>query len=177
MFLVLRSGVEPRSLSNAVGEQVRSVDKDIPVYLVRTMDDLLSASVAQPRLNLALLAIFASLAVLLAAIGIYGVNSYGVTQRMHELGIRMALGARPRDVMNMVLGQGMRLALVGIGAGLLFAFVLTRLMAAMIFGISTHDLGTFAVVTLFLVFVAAVACWIPARRATRVNPMVALRHE
>ena len=177
MFLVLRSGVEPRSLSNAIGEQVRSVDKNIPVYLVRTMDDLLSASVAQPRLNLALLAIFAGLAVLLAAIGIYGVISYGVTQRMHELGIRMALGARPRDVMNMVLGQGMRLALIGIAAGLLFAFVLTRLMAAMIFGISTHDLGTFASVTLFLVFVAAVACWIPARRATRVNPMVALRHE
>ena len=177
MFLTVRASVEPGSLSNAIRDQVRSVDRDLPVFGVQTMEDLVSASVAQPRLNLALLAIFAAVAVLLAAVGIYGVIAYSVTQRMHEIGIRMALGAQPRDVLLMVLGQGMRLALAGIAVGLLFAFFLTRLMAAMIFGVSTHDAGTFAAVTALLALVAALAIWIPARRATHVDPMIALRYE
>jgi putative ABC transport system permease protein len=145
--------------------------------MVRPMDDLIAESVAQPRLSLVLLGIFAGLAVLLAAVGIYGVMAYSVTQRTHEIGIRIALGAQPGDVLRNIVAHGLSLAAAGIAAGLVFAFILTRLMENMLFGVSAHDPGTFLVVAVLFGVVAGIASWIPARRATRVDPLHALRYE
>src|SRR5262249_25808730 len=177
MTAVIKSRVEPASLTAAVRGQLASLDPHQPIYNIRTMEQIRDESVATEKLKLTLLILFPSVALALALVGIYGVMSYAVTQRTHEIGIRVALGAQRRDVLRLVVGQGMFLAALGAGIGLAFAFGLTRLMSALLFGVRPTDLLTFTTVTTLLVAVALVACWIPARRATRVDPMIALRCE
>jgi putative ABC transport system permease protein len=177
MTLVARTSGNPKALISAVKAQIQSVDSTIPVANIRTMDDVVGESVREPRFTTVLLGTFAALALVLAAIGLYGVISYAVTQRQHELGIRMALGARRTDVWRMVIGEGMALAGLGAGIGLVAALLLTRFLATLVFDVSTYDLATFTVVPLLICAVALLACYIPARRATRVDPMVALRYE
>jgi predicted permease len=177
MTVVLKAAGDPNQLIAAVRQQVKAVDSDQPIYSVRTMDEIRAESVAPERLNLTLLSIFAGIALVLAIVGIYGVMSYSVTQRTHEIGIRMAIGAQPRDVFRMVIGQGMMLALIGVGIGLVGAFALTRLMATMLFGVEPTDPATFAAIAVLLTAVALVACYLPGRRATRVDPVVSLRYE
>jgi putative ABC transport system permease protein len=177
MTLVLRASVEPLSLVSAVRKQVSDLDKDLPLYGVQTMDDILSEEVATQRFNAGALAGFAGLAALLAAVGIYGVMAYAVAQRTREIGVRMALGARPENVLNMVLGQGLRLALIGVALGIGASLALTRLMSSLLFGVKPSDPVTFVGVAAGLTVVALAACWIPARRATMVDPVIALRYE
>jgi putative ABC transport system permease protein len=177
MFLVVRSESEPASLAAAVRGVVRELDRDQPVYGVATMEQLLSRSIAPRRFNMTLLTVFAALALALAGMGIYGVMSYAVTERTREIGIRMALGAQAGDALKLVIRQGMRLALVGVALGLMGAFALTRLMENLLFEVKATDRLTFIVISVLMTSVALVACWIPARRATKVDPMVALRCE
>ena len=158
-------------------EQVKAVDTDQPVYNIRSMNEIRAESVAPERLNLTLMSIFAGIALVLAIVGIYGVMSYSVTQRTHEIGIRMAIGAQPRDVFSMVMRQGMLLALIGVAFGLVGAFGLTRLMATMLFDVKPTDPVTFACIAILLTGVALLACYIPGRRATKVDPVVSLRYE
>ena len=175
--VILKATGDPNTLLRSAREQVRAIDADQPIYNIRSMNDIRAESVAPERLNLTLLSIFAGIALVLAIVGIYGVMSYSVTQRTHEIGIRLAIGAQPRDVFRMILGHGMMLTLVGIGAGLLGAFGLTRLMATMLFGVKPTDPATFAGVALLLILVALIACYIPGRRATKVDPVNSLRYE
>jgi putative ABC transport system permease protein len=177
MYLVVRTTNEPSSMAAMVRSAIQSVDKDQPVYRVMTMETLLNESVAQRRFSMLLLTLFAVVAVVLAIVGLYGVMSYGVSQRTHEIGIRMALGAQARDVLRMVVGQGLLLALIGVGIGLVAALLLTRVMSSLLFGVSATDPFMFASIPLILAVVALLACYIPARRATKVDPMVALRYE
>ncbi len=177
MRLVVRTDVEPLSLVTAIKETVRSLDKDMPFAQVATLEQLLAKSVAHRRLSLSLLGVLALIALAMAAAGIYSVMSYTVTMRTHELGVRVALGAQAADVMKLVVGQGIRLALAGIAAGLLASFALTRLMTNLLYGISATDPLTFIAVAAALVVVALVACFVPARRAMKVDPMVALRRD
>jgi putative ABC transport system permease protein len=177
MTVVLKASGDPNQLIAAVRLQVKALDPDQPIYSVRTMYEIRAESVAPERLNLTLLSIFAGIALVLAIVGIYGVMSYSVTQRTHEIGIRMAIGAQPRDVFRMVIGQGMMLALIGVGLGLIGAFLLTRLMATMLFGVEPTDPATFAAIAVLLTSVALVACYVPGRRATKVDPVVSLRYE
>jgi putative ABC transport system permease protein len=177
MYVVVRTATEPASLGNAVRAAIQSVDKEMPVFKVTTMERMVSDSMAQRRFALLLFGVFAAVALLLAAVGLYGLMSYSVTQRTHEIGIRMALGAQGPDVMKMVVRQGMALAGVGLGIGLVAAFGLTRLMKALLFGVSATDPLVFTVIALVLGGVAALASFVPARRATKVDPMVALRYE
>lgn len=177
MTVIVKGAGDPSQLIAAVRQQVKAIDPDQPIYSVRTMDDIRAESVAPERLNLTLLSIFAGIALVLAVVGIYGVMSYTVTQRTHEIGIRMAIGAQPRDVFRMVIGQGMMLALIGVGCGLIGAFGLTRLMASMLFGVEPTDPMTFAAIAVLLTGVALVACYVPGRRATKVDPVVSLRYE
>jgi putative ABC transport system permease protein len=177
MSLVLRTDLDPLSLVPAVRKQVAELDRNLPLYAVQTMDDILSADVASQRFNATALAAFAGLAVLLAAVGIYGVMAYAVGQRTHEIGVRLALGAEQGSVLRMVLGQGLRLALLGVVIGLAGAFAFTRVMRSLLFEIRPTDPVTFAVVTVAFLLVALTACWIPARRATRVDPVITLRYE
>jgi predicted permease len=177
MTLAVRTSLDAASVSSAIREQVSAVDKGLPVYNIATMDQLVSNSVAQPRLNLSLLVAFAALALGLAAVGVYGVMAVAVTERTHEFGIRLALGASPDDVLKQVILEGGRLAALGLALGVIAALVLTRLMASLLFGVKPSDPLTLGLAAALLAFVALAACYIPARRATRVDPMVALRYE
>ncbi|HKQ77149.1 MAG TPA: ABC transporter permease [Blastocatellia bacterium] len=177
MSLAVRADAEPSALISAVRNAVREIDPAQPVFNVKTMETVVSDSVSDRRLNMLLLGIFASVALTLAVIGIYSVMSYAVSQHTREIGIRMALGARPIDVLNLVLGQGMGLTLVGVGVGVAGAFGLTRLMATLLYGVRPTDPLTFTVVSALLVIVALLACYVPARRATKVDPLVALRND
>jgi len=177
MSLAIHAAYDPRMLANAVEREVRALDPDQPVYLVRTMRELMSESVARRRLSMLLLAVFAGVALLLASIGIYGVMSYTVAQRSHEVGIRMALGAGRADVVRLVLGQSLRLTLSGILAGLLGSWSLTRFLSTLLFDTGATDPLTFGAVALILAMVAVAASLIPAWRATVVDPMSALRQE
>jgi len=175
MTLVARTDGAPLSFVAAVRSQVQAIDKDQPISNVRTMEERLASTVSQRRFNLILLAIFACLALSLAAIGIYGVMSYLVAQRTHEIGVRMALGAQTGDVLRLVIRQGMALTLAGVLIGLITAFGLTRMLRNLLFDLSATDPLTFVGVAALLALVALLACYIPARRATKVDPLVALR--
>jgi putative ABC transport system permease protein len=178
MSLVVRTSVaEPRSLAAAVSREVWALDRDLPVARVATMEELMSRSVAQPRFRTLLVAVFSCVALLLAAVGVYGVMSYAVVRRTHEIGVRVALGAQVRDVLRLVVGHGLRLVLAGIGLGLAGALLLTRVMEGLLYGVSAADPLTYAGIAVLLAAVALLASYIPARRATKVDPMVALRYE
>ncbi|HEX7315085.1 MAG TPA: ABC transporter permease [Pyrinomonadaceae bacterium] len=177
MTFVARTSGEPLSIAPALRRELAAIDKDLPLYNVRTMEQVMSESVARRRFQMVLIAAFAGVGLLLAAVGIYGVISYSVAQRRHEIGVRMALGARAADILRLVVGQGLGLTLLGVGCGLVVAFVLTRVMASLLYGVSATDPLTFACVSLALLGVALLACLVPARRATKVDPMIALRYE
>jgi putative ABC transport system permease protein len=177
MYLVARTTTDPNSLVASVLGVVRDLDKDLPLPRAQTMESYLAASIAERRSNMLLLGVFATIAMILAGVGIYGVISYSVAQRTHEIGVRVALGAQSRDVIALVVGSGMKLALMGVAIGLGGAVALTRWMQSLLFGVTPTDAVTFAVVSVALMIVAFVACYLPARRATKVDPMVALREE
>jgi putative ABC transport system permease protein len=175
--LVVRTSVDPMSLAMPLRNAVWAVDKDQPVSNIRSMEEIVSAAMARQRFSTMLLGIFAALALLLAAVGIYGVMSYSVAQRTREIGIRLALGAQRRDVLRMTMGHGLRLVSLGVGIGLVAAFILTRVMASLLFGVDATDPTTFVVIPLILMSVALLASYIPALRATKVDPMVALHYQ
>jgi putative ABC transport system permease protein len=177
MTVVVKTASDPMGIVSAARQQVLEIDPNQPVYNVNTMEQLRADSIAPDRLTLMLLGSFAAVALILAGVGIYGVMAYSVTQRTHEIGIRMALGARQGDVLGMVIRQGMKLAVVGVAIGLGGAWVATRLMSSLLFGVSATDPVTFAVISVILTGVALGACFVPARRATKVDPMIALRYE
>ena len=175
--LVVKTDVEPASMAAAVRKAVWEIDKDQPVSNIKTMEEILAESIARQRFSMLLLGVFAGVALLLAAVGIYGVMSYSVAQRTHEIGIRMALGAQTGAVLKLAVGYGLKLVVAGVLIGLLAAFALTRLMSTLLFGVTPTDPATFVLISLLLVGVAAVASYIPARRATKVDPLIALRYE
>jgi putative ABC transport system permease protein len=175
--LAIRTTLDPTTLVPALREAVRAVDPDQPISHVTTMAELLGEETAQRRMGMILLATFAGLAVLLASLGIYGVLAYFVVQHTGEIGVRLALGASPGNILLLVLRKGMNLALLGVALGLVAAFALTRLMTSLLFGVRAADPLTFAAVSIVLALVALAACWIPARRAARTDPLVALRYE
>jgi predicted permease len=177
LSLVVRAKSDPRGIATAVRDQVWSIDPGQPVSHIRTMDQMLDGMMAQRRLNMVLFALFGAVALVLAAVGVYGVISYSVTQRTHEIGIRMALGAGRADVLKLIVRNGMTLVLIGVGLGLIAAFALTRLMTTLLFEVSATDLATFAAISGILSAVGLAACFVPALRAIKVDPMVALRYE
>ncbi|MGH9938693.1 MAG: FtsX-like permease family protein, partial [Blastocatellia bacterium] len=176
LSIVVRGRNQPQALIPAMRAAVEALRPDVPLRF-RTLDQVFSSSLDGRRFILALFGVFAAVALLIGASGVYGVMVYAVTQRTHEIGIRMALGARGSDVLRLALGQGMRLAMTGAALGLLAAFALTRLMKGLLFGVEATDPLTFTVIALLLMVVALLACWIPARRATKVDPLASLRHD
>jgi predicted permease len=177
MNFAVRITGDPDSIAAAIRNQVTAMDKDQPIANIRTMENIVADSVSRQRFSALLFTLFAGVALILAAVGIYGVMSYYVAQRTREIGIRMALGAARGDMLKLVVGKGMLLALIGVMIGLAAAFALTRLVSALLFGVTPYDPMTFTVITLLLMTVALLACWIPARRATKIDPMIALRCE
>jgi len=177
MALMIRTTNDPESVAAAVRHEVRGLDKTQLVYNVRTLESVMSEAVVTPRFRTSLLGVFAVIALILAMVGIYGVVSYAVTQRTHEIGIRMALGARAADVLKLILRNGMGPVLLGVTLGLAGAIGLTRLMASFLFGVTPTDPIAFTIVTLLLMAVVLMAAWLPARRATRIDPCAALRAE
>jgi putative ABC transport system permease protein len=177
LVIAMRTQGDPLSMVAAMRSELAALDRDLPLSDIKTLDQVASAAVARTRFTLLLLSVFAGVALLLAAIGIYGVMSYAVTQRTHEIGIRVALGAQRRDVVGMVARQGLTLALTGMAAGLTAALILTRVMSSLLFGVSATDPITFAAIAGLLMIVALGACFVPARRAMKMDPMAALRHE
>ena len=175
--LLTRTDVEPLSLASAVRAQVSALNKDQAVFNVGTMEQIVDQSVATRRFSMMLLTVFAIVALALASLGIYGLMSYAVAQRTREIGVRMALGAQVNDVVKLVIGQGMKLALAGVALGLVASVGLTRTMKNLLFGVSATDPATFAAIALLLTLVAWLACFVPARRAAKVDPMIALRYE
>jgi len=175
--VLIRTKVEPLSLSEQVRQALWKVDADQPMWKIRTVEFLVNRSVSDRKFLLALMGLFASLALVLTMIGLYGVISYLVKQRTQEIGIRIALGAQVRDILQMVLKQGMFLVLTGVALGLTTAWLTTRLIASLLYQVSATDPLTFAVIAAFLIVVALLACYLPARRATKVDPLVALRYE
>jgi putative ABC transport system permease protein len=177
MIAVVKTNSEPRSFIPAVTKEVAAMDPDVPLFAVKSMEEYMSASVAAPRFSTTLLAIFAGVALVLTIVGLYGVMSYSVAQRTNEIGIRLALGAQSRDVLMMVVKQGSILILLGLVIGLAGAYALTRLIESLLFGVTPKDPFTFAAVAVLLAVVALMACYIPAWRATKVDPLEALRYE
>jgi len=177
LTLIARTAGEPRGAVGALRNATWSLDRDQPLYNIRTMEELMASSVAARRFNMLLVGLFAALGLVLAAVGIYGVISYSVNQRTHEIGIRVALGAERRDIVRLIVGEGLVLTLTGVGLGLFAAFAVTRLLAGLLFGVSARDPFTFAGVAALLAVVALLACYLPARRAASVDPMTALRHD
>jgi len=175
--LVARTIVPPQGLTNAIVNRIWSADKDEGIYDVMTMDEVLSESVIGPRFHAALFSLFAFLALLMASVGVYGVVSYSVSQRTHEIGIRMALGARTSDILRLAIGQQMIMTLLGVVIGLGVALGLTRTISSLLYGVAPNDLGTFVGVPILLELAALLASYIPARRAMRVEPTVALRYD
>jgi putative ABC transport system permease protein len=177
VYLAVRTSGDPHSLIGAVRAAVRDVDPSLPLAQVRTMDEVLAGARSRPRFLTTLLGLFSATALLLAAVGLYGVISYSVTRRMTEFGIRLAMGAGTGDILGMVLSQGLKLAAAGVLAGALGALALTRLISGLLFGVSSFDPLTFCAMALLLAAVTVAACIIPARRATKVDPLIALRYE
>ena len=177
LSLALRTEADPRGLISAARAEVQSLDKELPVFEIKTLDQHFNTAVAPPRFHALLLTIFAGVALILTMIGLYGVMAFTVAQRTHEIGIRMALGSQAQDVLRLVIRQGMRLTLVGVVIGLSGALALTRLLKTLLFGVGATDPMTFTVIALLLTFVALLACWIPARRAAKVDPITALRFD
>jgi putative ABC transport system permease protein len=174
MGLVIRTAGDPAAFATTLRREVQALDKDQPIYNVRTMDDVVANSLGTRRVSMQLFTVFACAALLLAALGIYGVMAYSVAQRTQEIGIRMALGAQKSDILRLVVRQGMTLALIGVIAGLAGAFALTRVISNLLFGVGASDPLTFIAISLLLIFVSLIACYLPARRAARLNPTVAL---
>ncbi len=177
LTVIIKGSSDPNLLISSARNAVKEIDPDQPIYSPRTMAEIRAESVEGERLTLTLLSLFAGIALVLAIVGIYGVMSYSVTQRTHEIGIRMAIGARPLDVFKMILGHGMKLALIGVGLGLILAFLVTRFMVTMLFGVEPTDATTFGAITAILITVALLACYLPGRRATKVEPTISLRYE
>jgi putative ABC transport system permease protein len=177
LTVIVRTAGDPSILARPLAETVRSIDPDLPAYNVKTVEEYLDGTIAIPRFNSMLLGIFAGLALVLTAVGLYGVISYGVAQRTHEIGIRMALGAQPTEMMRLIVRQGLRLALLGVGLGLVAALAFTHFLSSLLFGVTATDPVSFATVVVTLLAVVLLACYVPARRAMRVDPMVALRYE
>jgi putative ABC transport system permease protein len=177
MALVVRTNTEPEEIQVAVQKAIWEVDQSAPISRINTMKQILGDQVSHSRFNTLLLGIFSALALILATIGIYGVMSYAVRQRRHEIGVRMALGAQNIDVVWLFVRQGLKLTLLGIAIGLASAYGLTRLMTNLLFNVSATDPLTFAAITALLLVIGLLACYLPARRATRIDPLIGLRHE
>jgi putative ABC transport system permease protein len=176
MVVVVRSKLDPRNLTSAIRSQIQSMDAELPIAHVRTLDEVVADSIAPRRLSVVLLGVFSGIAVLLATVGIYGVISYLVVQRTHEIGVRMALGAQRRDVLRLVVGHAAKLVGIGSVIGLVLALISTRTLSALLYNVGAFDAATFIFVTIALAAVALLASYIPALRATRADPMIALSH-
>jgi predicted permease len=177
LAIFLRGRLDPAATPVALREHVQSVNPELPVFGAQTLDEMVSASLSQRRFSMEMVGLFALTALLLAGLGIYGVISYIVSERTHEIGIRLALGAQKRNILRMVLRQGLTLAVAGAAVGFVCALIVSHLMAGLLYGVRPTDPATFAAVALLLIGVAALACYIPARRAIQVDPLVALRYE